>query len=567
MTGAAYSLVEELKAAIAGDPARRPLIVCGAGVSMASCKSAPSWPSLIADGVARLASLDFTPAGQSWAADAITRLGGADAGGMIAIADEVTARFGGRGDAEFAAWLEHSVGRLPMDAARLIEAILALDCPIATTNYDDLIARAGHRREISWSDHRAVLRVLSDEPSEGVIHLHGHWRDPKHVVLGSASYAAHGADERRDFLQKMAAFQRPTLFLGCSADGLADPDFGRLADWLRTMNDLSQRRYWLVPRPKLVPPDPGARLYGVVFGDSHGELPDFVAQLAPTRADALPPDPAMIGRTSALATAVGALNAGAPGIVIPGGPGMGKTTLGLATAYAPTVAARFGPERYFVALDARRTAHDMLTGFCLALGLLAVGGPAALINAVSNACAAHPKLVILDNLETPLERDGPAVEAALDRLFAIPGLTLILTVRGPTPRCPAARVLEDIQAMSADEGRELFLKWARAISPSDPDLGALLTALDGHALSIVLLARLSEGQRDLRVLRAAYQRERVNLLKAGGGDERLLSTRVSLRLSLQSPLMTSEAIGAVDLLAQSPAGLARISHVIRCIEA
>ena len=99
------------------------------------------------------------------------------------------------------------------------------------------------------------------------------------MVLGSASYGAHAADERRDFIQKMSALQRPTVFIGCSEDGLKDPDFSRLAAWLQTMNDLSQRRYWLVPQAKLISPDPGARLYSVPFGDLYSDLPAFVAGL------------------------------------------------------------------------------------------------------------------------------------------------------------------------------------------------------------------------------------------------------------------------------------------------
>ena len=263
----------------------------------------------------------------------------------------------------------------------------------------------------------------------------------------------------------------------------------------------------------------------------------------------------MIGRTDALATATAVFQRGTSCVVVPGGPGMGKTTLGLAIAHAPPIAQRFGAHRYFVALDSRRSAHDMLSGLCQTLGVSALGGVEVLVSAVARACTLAPRLVILDNFETPLERDHVAVEDILNRLAAVSGLTIIVTVRGQTPQAPAAHVLDDVQAMPWADARALFLRWAKGIAATDPALDPLLIDLDGHALSIVLLARLAEGQTDLRVLHAAYQRERVNLLKTGTGDHRLLSTRVSLRLSLQSPLMTSEAVGAVDLLAQSPAGL------------
>ena len=151
-----------------------------------------------------------------------------------------------------------------------------------------MIDRAGNRLALSWADHVAVWRVLSDDPDSGVIHLHGHWREPETVVLGSASYRAHAADERRDFIQKMATLQRPTVFVGCSADGLADPDFGRLAAWVQSMNSMAARRYWLVPKAKLMTPYPSSRLYGVPFGDHHSELPGFILGLAPSRVSSLP---------------------------------------------------------------------------------------------------------------------------------------------------------------------------------------------------------------------------------------------------------------------------------------
>src|SRR5580658_283605 len=309
----AYSLIGELKEAVAGDPVRRPLVVCGAGVSIAVSRGiAPSWLALIADAISRLESFDTTPTGLAWASEARASLARTDSATLISVADDITSRFGGSADAEFANWLERAVGRLPIADVSLIEAIIALGCPIATTNYDDLISRVADRRAISWSDHRQVLKVLSDEPHAGVVHLHGHWRDPSSVVLGSESYTVHAHDLRRDFIQKMVALQRPTLFIGCSADGLVDPDFGRLSMWLQGMNDLAARRYWLVPNAKLAPPNPGARLYGVPFGESHTDLPKFVADLTSPKPVTLPPDPRMIGRALALASTADVLKAADP---------------------------------------------------------------------------------------------------------------------------------------------------------------------------------------------------------------------------------------------------------------
>jgi hypothetical protein len=547
-----YSLFEDLKAAIGGQANRRPLIICGAGTSIFTSRGrAPGWAALIADAIARLQTLDTTgcPALDGRQVQKM------DTAALISLADAVTSRFGGVHNAEFGQWLEGSVGHLPASEPELIEVIASLGCPIATTNYDDLISRITHRREINWSDHSAMLRVLNDEPDFGVIHLHGHWRDPGHVVLGSRSYAAHSADERRDFIQKMAALQRPTVFVGCSHEGLHDPDLGRLSIWIAGMNNLVQRRYWLVTDGDLRQADPASRTYCLSYGARHADLPTFLRRLIPSSPDALPADPWMIGRSSHLETLVSSILAGERVMIIPGGPGIGKTTLALAAAHSSSLRDSYAERRYFVSLDSRRSAYDLLTGVCLSLRLPATGGVDSLLRALISACETSPRLVILDNFETPLERDTRAVEDTLARLAEIPGLSLIVTVRGMTPGLAVARVLPDVHALHLNEARELFLRWAPAIDAMDRDLEPLLLALDGHALSVVLLARLAQGQTSLSLLRAAYERERVNLLKSGSADHRLLSTRVSLRLSLQSPLMTQAAVGAIDLLSYSPGGL------------
>ena len=119
--------------------------------------------------------------------------------------------------------------------------------------------------------------------------------------------------------------------------------------------------------------------------------------------------------------------------VVPGALGMGKTTLALAAAYDARVIARFGKtRRFFFNLVPVSDADGLLRRVAANLGVDAAGA-AAQVEAKIAACAAEPALVILDNLETPWQKDTAATEALLGRLAAIEGLRLVITIRGETP--------------------------------------------------------------------------------------------------------------------------------------
>ena len=325
-------LISRLQEAVRSG-ARKPLIVCGAGVStQATNGKAPRWADLIRAGVRRVADLDVNA--RPWATESERRLQTGGTPDWIAVADEVTSRLGGAHNRKFADWLEDEVGRLTPERRDLLDAIIALGCPIATTNYDDILAKAANLPPVSWSDHAGTLRILHDHPGEGILHLHGHWRSPGHVVLGSTSYAAHSADDRARLLRQIATLDRPTVFIGCSQDGLSDPDFSRLNSFLSEWQDVAPRRYWLVRQeldekgiPKPTPsPIPEKRLYPIVFGTGYDELPALLRRLplpAPAVTidadtavvrciDQFEPNPEIFGRDSEVALVVDALLAGKP---------------------------------------------------------------------------------------------------------------------------------------------------------------------------------------------------------------------------------------------------------------
>jgi SIR2-like domain len=363
-------LIAELRKAVQSSD-RKPLIVCGAGVSIqATDGKAPSWASLIRSGIRHAEGLDANAG--AWANASRHKLATGGTGAWIAVADEVTERLGGAHNAEFADWLEGEVGHLTLTSRDLMDAIMALGCPIATTNYDDLLDKAGGLPPISWSDYDETVRLLRDPTPHGILHLHGHWRSPEQVVLGSKSYGEHSSDGRRALLQQMTALDRQTAFIGCSQDGLDDPDFKRLDSFLSEWQDVAQRRYWLIRQEvdehgnskSPPPPDHAKRLFPVVFGRAHDDLLPLLCSLPLPALTAHPadpddtircidqhePKPQLFGRDGEITLVVDALLAGKSAVVA-GGPGMGKTAVATAALYDQRVIAKFGRRRVFASLE------------------------------------------------------------------------------------------------------------------------------------------------------------------------------------------------------------------------
>jgi tetratricopeptide (TPR) repeat protein len=283
-------------------------------------------------------------------------------------------------------------------------------------------------------------------------------------------------------------------------------------------------------------------------------------------ASALPPNPRMIGREDRLEELVNAILEEDRPIVVPGALGMGKTTLALAAAHDPRVVERFGKERrFFVNLEPAPNAEGVLTGLAVQLGLPATGAASEVEAKIAAACAAEPVLAILDNLETPWRKDAAATEALLGELAAIEGLRLVITVRGEPPRLPApgARTLQDIERLQDADARVLFLLRAGKQFAADPALPGLLAALDGHPLSIELLAANARGKANLSGLAQDWKTRSARLLKSGKGDVRLNSLRASLDISLEALAAHSAPHRLIRLMALLPDGMSQAdSHTV-----
>ena len=241
-------------------------------------------------------------------------------------------------------------------------------------------------------------------------------------------------------------------------------------------------------------------------------------------------------------------------VLVQGPGGIGKTTLTQEAANHPSVVARFGHRRWFAELETATDRDTFDAQLLLALGLDPTLGFAAATQRLAQASA----LLVLDNLETPWEGAGPAIEARLAVLAAIPGLALLASFRGQEAVGGARWTLRHrVDPLPYSEARALFLDIADSIPGDDPDLPALLDALGGVPLAICLTARRAAHRADLAGLWAEWQRIGPEIATwQGNNPSRLTSVPHSIALSLCSPRLNPDGHRLFGLLGQCPAGLA-----------
>ncbi len=282
-------------------------------------------------------------------------------------------------------------------------------------------------------------------------------------------------------------------------------------------------------------------------GTAAGTQPD-----APT----VPLPDRCFGRAEDTAKLVVALCAASvPTAVLVQGPGgIGKTTLTQDAANHPDVRAQFGPRRWLVPLETATDRDTFDAALLTAIGL----DPAAGFSPAPRRLAQAPTLLVLDNLETPWERAGPAIEARLGELAAIPGVTLLASFRGQEAVGGVHWSLRHrVDPLPDEQASALFRDIADAIPAHDAHLPALLRELGGVPLAICLTARRAARHADLAGLWAEWQRVGVELAQWQGTDPaRLTSVAHSIELSLRSPRLRASGHRLFAMLGQLPAGLA-----------
>ncbi|HVR99111.1 MAG TPA: tetratricopeptide repeat protein [Thermoanaerobaculia bacterium] len=557
---------------------RHVLAIVGAGVSMGATQGHPhaSWTGLLESGVERCVTV-AQPLPSGWEIRVRDEIHSGDMDDLLSAAEKISRKLGAP-KTDYQDWLRETVGSLPLKDSSVLEALRELGIPIATTNYDGLLEKVTGLPPVTWRDGARIERVIRGE-EPGILHLHGFWDEPESVILGIRSYEEILGDvHAQNFLHTLRTIQT-FLFIGCG-EGLADPNFGALLRWARKVFDGTGHAHYRLCRETEADGlrrqhQPEDRIRVLPYGPEHKDLAQFLSQrLQPTRstgsaagssaslptssprAHLLPPRPRIFGRDDEMRELVNSILS-TPPLPVPvlGPPGMGKSTLTQAALHDHTVNERFGKRRYFVRCERATTRDALASEIAITLGL--EPGPnteARLLQELERA----PALLVLDNTETPWERDTTAVEELLALLGAIEGVPLVASVRGEQrPVGPNWREAIRVRPLSLNAARDAFLAIAGQRHGSNPDLDPLLQAVDRLPLAITLLAYQAEGEPDLADLWRRWRDKRTAMLQRAGGRERLTNLELSLELSIQGPRMTKPAKRLLSLLGLLPDGVAR----------
>lgn len=207
---------------------------------------------------------------------------------FVGVAQKVSEALGAPDGGELRRWLAESVGALEPKDRSVIDAIHAFGAPIATTNYDDLLTRGRGLEHVPWTDVPAAQEILRGD-RHAVLHLHGCFDHPESVVLGVRSYAKVLKSRGAQAIQQALAANKSFLFIGCG-EGLSDPNFGALLDWIAAAFGKSiYRHYRLCLTSEQKPPE--GRLFCVPYGDNHKDLVPFLRNLAPRKPTFTLPNP------------------------------------------------------------------------------------------------------------------------------------------------------------------------------------------------------------------------------------------------------------------------------------
>lgn len=276
------ALCEQLKMEIR---AGKVLAVVGAGISVGATSNniVASWTGLLKHGAAfcEQLSLKLPP---NWQQRVIDQIDSGDITEMTLAAQNIAERLQAPHGGDFRRWLRESVGSLVVLDDSTIQAIIDLNLPIATTNYDSLLTSVSSLPPVVWTTVSAAQRWYRND-QQGVLHLHGHWESPESVVLGVRTYDEILRSEATQSLLKDLLYSRTLLFIGFGS-GLTDPNFAALLKWSqRVLAESEYNHFRLVLNSKVDEAranHQGDRIRVIGIGDSYDQLPSFLLSLGAT---------------------------------------------------------------------------------------------------------------------------------------------------------------------------------------------------------------------------------------------------------------------------------------------
>ena len=262
------------------------VVVAGAGVSAAASNgAAPGWDGLLSDAIQWCEDhVPGLPDGWKEVLESILALG--DISSLLAAAQMVTDKMGGREGGDYHKFLSDCFRDLPLVDPDVPLAISDLGVPIVTTNYDSLIEKAIGWGTATWLNIPRLQDVFRRR-EHVVAHLHGHWEEPRSVILGTRSYDELLGHAGAQGLSRALGVYNSLVLIGIG-EGANDPNWSALRTWMRVaLSGTAYPHYRLCRASEL---DRLMEEHGhteepikpVVYGDHFEELAPFLRELAPT---------------------------------------------------------------------------------------------------------------------------------------------------------------------------------------------------------------------------------------------------------------------------------------------
>ncbi|KDR71112.1 hypothetical protein GALMADRAFT_75409, partial [Galerina marginata CBS 339.88] len=245
-------------------------------------------------------------------------------------------------------------------------------------------------------------------------------------------------------------------------------------------------------------------------------------------------------------------------VCILGPGGMGKTSVSLAVVESSLVQDRFSHGNYIWVPCIGATSATLFLE-TLYVQLQVPGDKQITLEKIITELSAstHPRLLILDNFETPWNATGGSqkqVEDILRTLAKLDHIAMLVTMRGNNPPCYNAIKWQSKNIEPTDE--ESCLRIFHDINPSskdDPDLVRLLGVLGHMPFAVSLMARLAEDAHSTaKDLLAAWSESGPDLLS--NNPEQSMNRSISLSVDSDLVQRTPEAVLLLAVLSLLPAG-------------
>ena len=242
-------------------------------------------------------------------------------------------------------------------------------------------------------------------------------------------------------------------------------------------------------------------------------------------------------------------------VCILGPGGIGKTSVSLAVVELPLIKERF-PGRNVVWVPCIEATSATLFLEILSNQLQVPENKQVTLEKIISELDTlkHPRLIVIDNFETPWNGNQKQVGDILRRLAMLNHIAILVTMRGRRPPCNKAVKWQSKDIESTDEAASLRIY--HDINPDsrdDPDVAKLLTVLGRMPFAVTLMAKLGlESQWNAKALLDAWSESGPDMLS----NDPEQSMNRSIGLSVESDLVKQNpnAILLLAILSLLPAG-------------